>query len=64
MQTKLTPREDEILKLVAKGLSSKEIADIHGISVNTVENHRANIIKKLGLSGKNALIKYLLTKKK
>ncbi len=45
----LTPREEEIVKLIAEGHSSKEIADTLVISVKTVERHRANILQKLGL---------------
>ncbi len=45
----LTPRESEILKLVAEGHSSREIAETLVISVKTVERHRANILEKLGM---------------
>jgi DNA-binding CsgD family transcriptional regulator len=45
----LTPREQEILRVLAEGLSVKEIADKLFISPKTVENHRSNIMKKLGL---------------
>lgn len=44
----ITEREKEILKQVAKGKSSKEIADVIFRSVYTVETHRKNILKKLG----------------
>jgi len=47
----LSPRECDILRLVAEGLSSKEIATTLGISVRTVENHRANITRRTGLGG-------------
>ena len=47
----ITEREEEILKLVAEGHSSKEIADLLFISVKTVERHRANLLQKLGLQG-------------
>ncbi|WP_328814554.1 response regulator transcription factor [Nonomuraea cypriaca] len=46
--TLLSPREEEIVKLIAEGRSSKEIADMLVISVKTVERHRANILSKLG----------------
>jgi DNA-binding NarL/FixJ family response regulator len=45
----LTPREREIVKLVAEGYKSKEIAEALRISLKTVETHRANSMKKLGL---------------
>jgi len=45
----ITDREEKILKLVAEGHSSKEIADMLFISVKTVERHRANLLAKLGL---------------
>ena len=51
----LTPREVEILKLIAEGYKSKEIADYLYISVNTVDKHRANIMKKLDLHSASAL---------
>jgi len=45
----LTPREREILKLVAEGYKSKEIAEALSVTLKTVETHRANTMKKLGL---------------
>ena len=45
----LSPREREVLRLLAEGLSSKEIAESLGLSVRTVENHRANITRRTGL---------------
>jgi DNA-binding NarL/FixJ family response regulator len=45
----LTDRELEVLKLVAQGLSTKEIASQLDISTRTVETHRANLMRKLGL---------------
>jgi DNA-binding NarL/FixJ family response regulator len=56
----LTPRESEIVKLVAEGYSSKEIADMLVISVKTVERHRANILDKLGLRDRVALTRYAI----
>lgn len=46
----LTPKEKEVLKLMIKGLSSKQIAGEFGISSRTIEAHRLNIMKKLGSS--------------
>lgn len=57
---KLTPSETNILSLIGKGKSSKEIADELFISIKTVENHRTNICKKLGITGNSALLKYAL----
>ncbi|MGE5841985.1 MAG: response regulator [Deltaproteobacteria bacterium] len=51
----LTRREREILKLVAEGYKSKDIADILCISLKTVEKHRANLMEKLGLHNVAAL---------
>lgn len=45
----LTARESEVLRLLAEGLSSKEIASRLGLSIRTVENHRAHIVRRTGL---------------
>ena len=58
----LTPREREILKLVAEGKSSKEIAALLFISVFTVNNHRASIMEKLNLKKATDLVKYAISK--
>jgi DNA-binding NarL/FixJ family response regulator len=58
--TVLTPRESEILKLVAEGHSSKEIASLLVISVKTVERHRANILEKLGMRDRVELTRYAI----
>ena len=54
----LTPREQEIMVLLAEGLSSKEIADKLFISPKTVDNHRTNILRKLNLHSTIELIRY------
>jgi DNA-binding NarL/FixJ family response regulator len=54
----LTQRELTILTLVAQGKTSRMIAEILGISVRTVENHRQNICNKLGLKGRNGLLRF------
>ena len=54
----LTPREQEIMVLLAEGLSSKEIADKLFISPKTVDNHRSNIFRKLNLHSVIELIRY------
>jgi len=51
----LTPREVEVLKLIGEGYKSREIADYLFISINTVDKHRANIMKKLDLHSASAL---------
>ncbi|MCX2948651.1 response regulator [Lentzea sp. NEAU-D7] len=56
----ITDREEEILKLVAEGHSSKEIADMLVISVKTVERHRANLLQKLGLRDRLELTRYAI----
>ncbi|MFE1442030.1 response regulator [Streptomyces sp. NPDC058739] len=56
----LTPREEEVLKLVAEGHSSKEIADLLFISIKTVQRHRANLLHKLGLRDRLELTRYAI----
>ena len=58
----ITPRQMQILKLIAEGKSSKEIADHLYISVRTVGNHRANIMKKLGAKKNTELVKLAIRK--
>ncbi len=58
----LTPREREVLKLIAEGKSSKEIASLLFISVSTVNNHRASIMEKLSLNKATDLVKYAIRK--
>lgn len=54
----LTPREQEVMRLLAEGLSTKEIAEKLFISRKTVENHRSNIMSKLGLHSTIELVRY------
>jgi two-component system, NarL family, nitrate/nitrite response regulator NarL len=54
----LTPREIEILKLVTREMTSKQIAEILFISERTVETHRKNILKKTGATNLAGLVKY------
>jgi DNA-binding NarL/FixJ family response regulator len=56
----LTEREDQVLKLIAEGLSSKEIARTLTIALKTVENHRANILAKLGMRDRTQLTRYAI----
>jgi DNA-binding NarL/FixJ family response regulator len=58
----LSPREREILQLVAEGKSSKEIATLLNLSVYTVETHRAHVMQKLNLRGIPELILYAVRK--
>lgn len=56
----LSPRESQIVKLVAEGLSSREIAESLVIAEKTVERHRANILEKLGLRDRVDLTRYAI----
>jgi DNA-binding NarL/FixJ family response regulator len=56
----LTPREEQITKLIAEGNSTKEIADILRISVKTVDRHRANVLQKLGLRDRLDLTRFAI----
>jgi DNA-binding NarL/FixJ family response regulator len=58
----LTTREREVVKLIAEGKSSKEIAELLFISARTVDNHRANIMEKLNLKKTADLVKYAIQK--
>lgn len=58
----LTPREREILQLIAEGKSNKEIAEMLNLSVYTVETHRGNLMEKLNLKGIPELILYAVRK--
>jgi DNA-binding NarL/FixJ family response regulator len=59
----LTPRELEILTLVAEGLTSQEIADRLVLSIKTVQAHRANVMEKLGLHDITQLVRFALRHK-
>ena len=56
----LTPREEQITKLIAEGNSTKEIADALRISVKTVDRHRANVLQKLGLRDRLDLTRFAI----
>ena len=58
----LTPREREILQLVAEGKSNKEVANLLNLSVYTVETHRSNVMQKLNLKGIPELTLYAVRK--
>jgi NarL family two-component system response regulator LiaR len=59
----LTPREREVLQLIAEGKTSREIADILSLSIKTVQSHRASLMQKLDLHDRGDLIKYAIQKK-
>ncbi len=59
-QSLLTEREIQVLRLVAEGLSSREIAERLSISVKTVDTHRANIMEKIGAHNTAELTKYAI----
>lgn len=59
----LTKRQIEILKLIAEGRTNQEIADVLFIGKSTVETHRKNMIRTLGLKGTGELLRYALEKK-
>ena len=59
----LTPTERRIVQLIAADKSSKEIGAELSIHYRTVENHRTNICRKLGLEGSNALLRFALQNK-
>jgi len=56
----LSPRESEIVKLIAEGNSTREIAELLVISEKTVERHRANILEKLGMRDRVELTRYAI----
>ena len=59
----LSEKEKEILNMIALNKTTKEIAEALFVSYKTIENHRANICKKLNISGCNALLKFIIENK-
>jgi DNA-binding NarL/FixJ family response regulator len=57
---RLTPREREIVQLLAEGKSTKEVAAILNLSVKTAETHRSNVMRKLGIHSISELVLYAL----
>jgi DNA-binding NarL/FixJ family response regulator len=57
---RLSPREREIVQLLARGMTNKEVASTLHISVKTAETHRSNIMRKLDLHSVSALVRYAL----
>jgi len=60
LESKLSEREREVLKLIAEGYTNKEIADMIFLSVKTVETHKAHIMDKLELRSRAELVRYAL----
>ena len=58
--TGLTPKEKEVLQLIAEGYSSKQIAKSFNLSLNTIHVHRNNIMKKLGIHKQAELVRYAI----
>jgi DNA-binding NarL/FixJ family response regulator len=56
----LSPRETEVVKLIAEGYTSREIAAVLSISEHTIERHRANVLEKLHLKDRVALTRYAI----
>ena len=56
----LTPREREVLQLVAAGKTTKEVAELLGISVKTAESHRTHIMQKLDTSNTAGVVRYAI----
>ncbi len=59
-QPELTPREEEVVKLIAEAHTNKEIAEILHLSEKTVESHRANVLQKLGMRDRVELVRYAI----
>jgi DNA-binding NarL/FixJ family response regulator len=58
--TKLTPRQIEVLRLVGEGYRTRDIAERLGLSVKTVESHRGEVMKRLGMHDVVSLVRYAL----
>lgn len=56
----LSPREIDVIKLVAEDLSDKEIADKLNVSYNTIASHRRNITKKIDCNSKNGIVRFAI----
>jgi DNA-binding NarL/FixJ family response regulator len=58
--SELTPREQEIVKLIAEAHTNREIAEILQLSEKTVESHRGNVLQKLGMRDRVELVRYAI----
>jgi len=56
----LTPREEEVVKLIAEAHTNAQIADMLHLSAKTVESHRANVLRKLGMRDRVELVRYAI----
>jgi DNA-binding NarL/FixJ family response regulator len=56
----LTPREQEVLKLIAEAHTNREIGEILHLSEKTVESHRGNLLRKLGMRDRVELVRYAI----
>ena len=56
----LTPRELDVVKLIAEAYTNKQIAEILSVSEKTVESHRANVLAKLGMRDRVELVRYAI----
>jgi DNA-binding NarL/FixJ family response regulator len=56
----LTPRELEVVKLIAEAYTNRQIADTLGLAEKTVESHRANVLSKLGMRDRVELVRYAI----
>ena len=59
----LTPREREVVRMIAEGHSARKIAGLLGLSVKTVEAHKFNLMRKLDIHNKAQLVTYAIQKK-
>jgi DNA-binding NarL/FixJ family response regulator len=59
-QKELTDRESEVLRLISLGYSNKEIGTSLDLSVKTIEVHKANAMRKLGISGRIDIVRYAI----
>ena len=57
---RLTPREREVLQLIAEGNTNRQVAEMLGVAVKTVDTHRARLMRKLSIHDQTALVKYAL----
>jgi DNA-binding NarL/FixJ family response regulator len=59
-RTALTPREEEVVKLIAEAHTNAQIAELLHLSEKTVESHRANVLRKLGMRDRVQLVRYAI----
>ena len=59
-ETELTPREEEVVKLIAEAHTNTQIAQLLHVSEKTVESHRANVLRKLGMRDRVQLVRYAI----